>query len=161
MKRRRLVRVAGMGMAATFALVGVVFLTIPGDVLAAFNWAGRPFGLPQSPTDAFTLYLALAVAYMYVVTLLAWRMARQPEVRAYAGVLVQAKGASALVCVGLFAVQDQYLVYLVNFAVDGALAAFVWWIALRPAARTRRQGVAGRREGRAVETGSGAAGSAR
>ena len=132
MRRRQLVRATGRVLAATFALVGVVFLVIPGGVLGAFNWAGRALGLPQSATAAFTLYLALAAAYMYAVTVVAWQMARRPDVRAYPWILVQAKAASALVCLVLFAVQEQYLIYLANFAVDGAIAVFVWWIALRP-----------------------------
>jgi hypothetical protein len=135
MTRRQLVQTSGAALAATFAVVGVVFLVIPGGVLAAFNWAGRGLGLSQSPTHAFTLYLALAVAYMYVVTVLAWQMARHPAVRAYPWVLVQAKAASALVCIVLFAAQAHYLIYLANFAVDGAIALFVWGLALRRAPR--------------------------
>jgi hypothetical protein len=149
-----------MVLAATFALVGVVFLVIPGGVLGAFNWAARPLGLPQSPTAAFTLYLALAVAYMYVVTVLAWQIARHPDVRAYPWVLVQAKAASALVCLALFAVQEQYLIYLANFAVDGAIAVCVWWIALRPAPRGAGV-IQGRGTGHAVEPTSAAVGRSR
>lgn len=132
---RRLVRVTGAVLAVTFAAVGLVFLLVPGRVLALFNAAGEPLGLPASPTEAFTLFLALAVAYMYVVTLLAVQMARRPRVTAYPWVLVQAKAASALVCVVLFAAHDQYLVYLANALVDGALAVLVWAIAIRGSAR--------------------------
>ena len=156
MTRRRLVRASGTVLAATFALVGVVFLVIPGGVLGAINWAGRALGLPQSPTAAFTLYLALAVAYMYVVSLLAWQMARHPDVRAYPWILVQAKAASALVCLALFAFQEQYLIYLANFAVDGAIAVFVWWIALRPAPRGNGV-IKGRGTGKALKQRSAAA----
>jgi hypothetical protein len=132
MTRQRLVRATGMVLAATFILVGIVFLLMPGGVLGAFNAAGRALGMPRSTTAAFTLYLALTVAYMYVVTVLAWQMARRPDIRAYPWILVQAKAASSLLCLALFAVQEQYLIYLANFAVDGAIAVFVWWIALRP-----------------------------
>jgi hypothetical protein len=45
--------------------------------------------------------------------------------------LVQAKAASAVVCLGLFVLQEQYLLYLANFVVDGAIALFVWWLCLR------------------------------
>jgi len=55
--------------------------------------------------------------------------------RTYPWVLVQAKAASALVCLGLFALQEQYLLYLANFVVDGAIALVVWWLCLRPAGR--------------------------
>lgn len=122
---------AGLGMAGTFAAVGVVFAAIPGKVLAAFNWLAGGLGWPESTTEPYTLYLALAIAYMYVVTLLAWQMARHPEERVYPWVLVQAKAASALVCIALFALQEQYLLYLANFVVDGAIALFLWWLCLR------------------------------
>lgn len=152
MTRRRLVRVSGLAMAVTFALVGAVFLLAPGGVLAAFNWAGRALQLPESPTDAFTLYLALAVAYMYVVTVLALQMARHPDVRVYPWLLVQAKMASALVCLGLFAFQEQQLIYFANFAVDGTIAALVWWIALRHAPEAEPATAESPRESRGRET---------
>jgi hypothetical protein len=131
----RLVRMAGLSLAGTFAVVGIIFVAIPGKVLAAFNWLAAGIGWPESTTEPYTLYLALAVAYMYVVMLLAWQMVRHPEVRAYPWVLVQAKTASAVVCIGLFAIQEQYLLYLANFVVDGAIALFVWWLCLRRDAR--------------------------
>lgn len=118
-------------MAVTFAAVGVVFLVVPGEVLALFDRVGDGLGAPASTTEAFTLYLALAVAYMYVVTLLAVQMARRPQVRAYPWLLVQAKAASAVLCLVLFAAQDQYLVYAANALIDGLIAVFVWALALR------------------------------
>jgi hypothetical protein len=129
--RLRLVRVSGAGLAVTFAVVGVLFLVIPGDVLAAFNWLARELGWPETTTEPYTLYLALALAYMYVVAVLALQMARHTAERIYPWVLVQAKAASALICIGLFALQAHYVIYLVNFLVDGAIAAFVWWLCLR------------------------------
>lgn len=131
MTNLRLVRMTGWSLAGTFAVVGVIFLAIPGKVLAAFNWLAAGLGWPESTTEPYTLYLALAVAYMYVVTLLAWQMARHPEVREYPWVLTHAKAASALLSIGLFALQEQYLLYLANFVVDGAIALFVWWLCLR------------------------------
>lgn len=130
-----LVRLLGATLAPTFAAVGVVFLLIPGRVLALFNAVGDLLGLPPSPTDAYTLYLTLAVAYMYVVTVLAVQMARHPRVTSYPWVLVQAKAASAIVCLVLFVTQDQYLVYVANAAVDGAIALLVWALAVRGSAR--------------------------
>jgi hypothetical protein len=130
-----LVRLTGASLAVSFAAVGLVFLVIPGRVLGLFNTLGDAIGLAASPTEAFTLYLALAVAYMYVVTLLAVQMARHPEVTAYAWILVNAKAASALVCLVLFAAQGQYLIYLANAAVDGTIAVLVWLIAVRGLSR--------------------------
>ena len=69
-----------------------------------------------------------------MVTLLAWQMARHPDIRAFPWLLVHAKAASAVICLGLFALQEQYLLYLANFVVDGAIALFVWRLCLSAAA---------------------------
>lgn len=137
MTRKRLISMTGYGLAATFAVVGLVFIAIPGDVLAAFNWLGARLGWPASATEPYTLYLALAVGYMYIVVLLAWQTARHPEIRAYPWLLAQAKGASAVLSLGLFALQDHYLIYLANFVVDGAIALVVWWLCLREVREAR------------------------
>ena len=131
MVNARLVRITGYSLAATFAVVGLIFVAIPSEVLAAFNWLAAGVGWPESTTAPYTLYLALALGYMYVVTLLAWQTARHPRVRWFPWMLVHAKAASALICLGLFALQEQYLIYLANFVVDGAIAAAVWWVCLR------------------------------
>jgi hypothetical protein len=127
----RLVRLTGTALAVVFAAVGVVFLLVPGRVLELFNAIGDVAGMPASPTAAFTLFLGLAVAYMYVVTLLAAQMARHPRVKTYPWLLVQAKAVSAVVCLALFAAQDHYLVYLANAVVDGTIAVVVWAVAVR------------------------------
>jgi hypothetical protein len=90
---------------------------------------------PATTTAPYTLFLAPALAYVYVVTLLAWQMGG-PHERVYPWVLTQAKAASAVICLGLFALQEQYLLYLANFVVDGAIAILVWWLCLRTAAGT-------------------------
>jgi hypothetical protein len=127
----RLIRLSATGMAATFALVGAIFLFIPDQVLAAFNYLARGLGWPQSPAEAHTLYLALAVGYMYVVTVLAVQMARLPEERVYPWLLAQAKAVSSLLSLVLFIAAGRYLICLANFVVDGAIAATVWWLCLR------------------------------
>lgn len=142
--RLKLIRWTGMGLVTVFAAVGICFLVIPGQVLSAFNRLGDLLGWPASPTDAYTLFLALAAGYMWVVTVLAWRMAREPENGIYPWLLMQAKAASALICLLLFAVQDRYAIYLVNFLVDGAIAVFVWAVALRRGRRLQRRPVRAR-----------------
>lgn len=131
MRRPQLITATGYSLAGTFAVVGLVFVAIPGKVLAAFNWLGDGLGWPASSTEPYTLFLALALAYMYLVTMLAWQMARHPEIRVYPWLLVHGKAASAVICLGLFAVQDQYVLYLANFVVDGAIALAVWALCLR------------------------------
>lgn len=130
----RLVRASAAALAVVFAVVGIVFLVIPGDVLAAFNWLASHLGWPKSTRNAFTLYLALSVAYMYIVTVLAVQMARQPGERVYPWLLTQAKAVSSLVCIGLFVLQAHDVIYLANFLIDGAIATFVWWLCLRRSA---------------------------
>lgn len=137
MLQRDLVRVTGYGLAASFALVGVLFLAIPADVLSALNRVGAATGLARSPLQGHGFYVALAVAYMYLVTVLATLMARHPEDRAYATLLVHAKAASSLLSLVLFAAHAHYLVYLTNFAVDGAIALFVYVACARPVASPR------------------------
>ena len=129
--RERLSRTTGLVLAGTFAAVGAIFLVIPGEVLAAFDWLSSGIGLPGAPTGGQAFYPALAVAYMYVVTLLAWMMARRPDERVFPWLLVNAKAASSLLSLALFVIDDQYLIYLANFAVDGVIALFVWWLCLR------------------------------
>ena len=125
------IRLGGAGMAATFAVVGVIFVAIPDQVLAAFNYLARGIGWPQSPTEAHTVFLALAVGYMYVVTVLAMQMARRPTERAWPWVLAQAKAASAVLSLALFVAGGWYLICLANFIVDAAIAAAVWMLCLR------------------------------
>ena len=133
MNRASLIRTTGTSLAGTFAVVGIIFLAIPEQVLAAFNWLADGLGWPQSTTQGYTIYLALAAGYMYLVTLLAWKTARAPGERVYPLLLVHAKAASAVICLGLFALQGHYLLYLANFVVDGAIALFVWSLCLAPA----------------------------
>jgi hypothetical protein len=137
MPQRDLVRIVGYGLAATFALVGVLFLAVPADVLSALNRVGTAVGLPRSPLEGHGFYLALAVAYMYLVTVLAVLMARHPEERVYATLLVHAKAASSVLSLLLFAAHAHYLVYLANFAVDGAIALLVYVVGARPVASPR------------------------
>lgn len=129
--RERLIKLTGLSLAGTFAVVGLIFLVIPGPVLGAFNWLSRGLGLPEAPTHGYAFYLALAVAFMYVVTVLAWMMSRRPAERVYPWLLVHAKAASSLLSLLLFAVDDRYLIYLANFAVDGAIAIIVAILCLR------------------------------
>lgn len=115
-------------LAVVFAVVGALFLIIPGETLAFFNALSRRLGLAEGPAGR-SFFVVLAGAYMYVVTVLAWQMFRRPEDKAYPLLLGQAKLASAVLSFLMFAVQAPWLIYLVNGAVDGALGLLV--LALR------------------------------
>lgn len=123
-------RAIGLTLAAVFAVVGGVFLIIPGEMLRFFNAVSRRLGMAEGPTGP-SFFGALAGAYMYVVTVLAWLMFRSPGDRIYARLLGQAKLASAALSFLLFALQAPWLIYLANGIVDAALGAFVLALSAR------------------------------
>jgi len=118
-------RVAAYGMAVVFAAVGCVFLAAPGSVVSFFNSLSGPLGMRPAPAPGSSLFSALAAAYMYLVTILAWNMARRPEEDAFPRLLVHAKLASAIVSLGLFFASGPYLVFLANGVVDGLIGGSV------------------------------------
>jgi hypothetical protein len=124
-------RTISLGLAVVFALVGGVFLFLPGEMLAFFNALSRRLGLTEGPTGG-SFFVALAGAYMYLVTILAWRMFRSPRERIYPQLLAQAKLASAALSFLLFAFLAPWLIFLVNGIVDGALGFIVLAMAPRP-----------------------------
>ena len=104
-----------------FAVVGLVFLFIPSQVLVFFNYVSSYLGMPQSPIEGFSFYLILAVAYMYIVTLLALLMYLHPQEKSYPFLLANAKLASSAVSLYLFLVSQPYLIYIANCVVDGCI----------------------------------------
>jgi len=119
-----------LALAVVFALVGAIFLLLPQGTLALFNTISRRLGMVEGPVEP-TFFLALAGAYMFAVTVLAWRMFRSPEERFYPLLLAQAKLASAALSFALFAFRAPWLIFLVNGFVDGALGLAVLAIYLR------------------------------
>jgi hypothetical protein len=125
----RLYKITSLALALVFASVGALFLLKPDVVLAFMNGLGRGFGCPEAPLNGAGFYLALAVGYMYVVTLLAGMMFRNPSMRILPFLLAQAKGASGLLSVGLFIFHRSYFVYAANGAVDLALCGLAAFMA--------------------------------
>ena len=123
----RLYRMTALALAVAFAAVGLVFLFAPGALQDAFDSLGRQAGIKGMPVgDAESgLFRVLAVAYMYVVTILAWMMFRRPADPVWPALLAQAKFASALVSILLFALGESYLVYAANGLVDGLIGMVV------------------------------------
>lgn len=113
-----------LALAVVFAVVGAIFLVIPGEMLTFFNDVSRRLGMVEGPVER-SFFGVLAAAYMYVVTALAWLMSRSPREMIYPRLLGQAKLASSALSFLLFAVHAPWLVYLVNGIVDGALAVVV------------------------------------
>ena len=115
----RLYKLFSLTAAAIFAVVGLIFLIFPDSALIFFNSISGYFGLPQAPLQGTGFYLILASAYMYLVTLLAYLMYRYPEQNIYPFLLAQGKLASSIVSIYLFLMHQPYLIYLVNFVIDG------------------------------------------
>ncbi len=121
----RLYRLISLILAAIFAVTGLLFLFIPDKVLVLFNNLSPLFGLTASPVAGFSFYLILSVGYMYFVTILAFLMFRHPENRYFPFLLTQAKLASSILSLGLFLFQAHYLIYFVNFLIDGVIGIVV------------------------------------
>jgi hypothetical protein len=101
-------------MAAGFAAVGILFVAVPGFFVEA--------------TDD-RLWLALAFAYMVVITGLA--LVVQADVVRYRPlllVLAAGKTASSLGSLLYFAFEEDTFFLLLNFLVDGFLAAASLWL---------------------------------
>jgi len=122
----KLYRSAALVLAASFLLVGALFLAVPDRVISFFNRLSAPLGLPEGPPVGHSFFLILASGYMYLVSLLAWLMYKHPRKRTFPFILAHGKSASSLLSLLFFLTQKPYLIYLVNFLVDGVIAAGVW-----------------------------------
>ncbi len=131
----KLYRVAALALAASFLLVGALFLAVPDGVLSFFNRLSGPLGLPEAPPIGHSFFLVLTSGYMYLVSLLAWLMFKHPENRTFPLILAHGKSASSLLSLGFFLAHSPFLIYLANFLVDGLIAGCVWWMS-----RARRPG---------------------
>ena len=128
-------RVMSLTFSSAFAIVGLLFLLIPGAVLHFFNILSPALGMTASPETGAEFYLALAGGYMYLVTVIAYMMYRHPSERHLPLLLINGKLSTAFLSVILFAVQGRYLIYAVNAVVDSgiALAVIPFYLKLRRA----------------------------
>lgn len=129
-------KAVSLTLVLTFAAVGSLFLLQPDAALRLMNGLGRGFGLPEAPLAGASFYLGLAAGYMYVVTVLAWMMFRNPALPLLPLLMAHAKGASGLISCGLFVFHHSYFIYLANGAIDLLLAV----LALILLAKRRRAG---------------------
>jgi hypothetical protein len=107
--------------AVIFAVVGVLFLFWSDGVIVFFNMLSAAIGMTSAPIAAVHFYLILAVAYMYLVTLLAFMMYREPGSAQLPLLLANAKLASSLLSFAFYFWSNPYLIYLSNGIVDGSL----------------------------------------
>ena len=123
-------------LAASFALVGLLFIVTPDGVLGALDDFGDRFGdFSPAPETAEHLWLALGFAYMTVITGIC--LVVQADVVRYRPLLLvlgAGKAASSLAALGFFVFDDDVFAYLLNFLVDGFLvgvALLLWSLAGR------------------------------
>ncbi len=112
-------------MAVVFAITGLLFLVVPDGVLSFFNSISLEIGMKEAPLNGKGFYLILAAGYMYLVTLLAFLMYRYPENKYFPLLLANGKLASSSLSLYMFISHQPYLIYLVNFTVDGMIGSVV------------------------------------
>jgi hypothetical protein len=129
----RMYRIVSLFLSVLFAVVGLIFLLAPNAVLSAFNGISRNLGMVETPPQGPGIFPVLAVAYMYLVALLAFLMYIHPEEKAFPLILSNAKVSSSALSLGMIVFQGTYLVYITNFIVDGVIAAgvIVLWRMMR------------------------------
>lgn len=117
-------------MALGFAVVGVLFIAVPGGVLDVISDLGEEIGeFTRAPETEEQLWLALAFAYMVAITGIC--LVAQADVVRYRPlllVLAAGKAASSLGSLCFFLFDQDVFIYLLNFLVDGFLAAAALWL---------------------------------
>lgn len=118
-------------LAASFAVVGILFIAVPDGVLDTISDLGDEIGdFPRAPHTVEKLWLALAFAYMVVITGIC--VVAQLDVVRYRPILLVlavGKAASSLAALGFFVFDQDVFIYLLNFLVDGFLVgvALLLW----------------------------------
>ena len=118
-------RTVSLLLTLTFAVVGIIFLFHANTVLTFFNSVSEIFGMQASPVTGNGFYLILAVGYMYLVSLLAYLTFRHPDNRYFPLLLAHGKLASSVFSLSFFIFHYFFLIYLVNFIVDGLIGLLV------------------------------------
>ena len=117
-------------MAASFAVVGILFIAVPNGVLDTISDLGDSLGgFTRAPHGSEELWLALAFAYMVVITGIC--LVVQADVVRYRPlllVLAAGKTASSLGSLGFYLFDQDVFIYLLNFLVDGFLALAALWL---------------------------------
>ena len=125
-------------LAASFALVGLLFIVAPDGTLGALEDFGDwlPLGtFSPAPETAEQLWLALGFAYMTVIAGLCLVVSGDVvRYRPLLLVLAAGKAASSLAALGFYLFDRDVFPYLLNFLVDGFLVGvslLLWSLAGR------------------------------
>jgi hypothetical protein len=127
-------------LALGFAVVGILFVVTPDGVIHTIDDLGDDLGsFAHGPATSEKLWLALAFAYMTVITGIAVVASLDVvRFRPFLLVLAAGKTASSLAAGAYFVWSRDVFIYLLNFIVDGLLvgvALWCWVLAGRAAAR--------------------------
>jgi hypothetical protein len=127
------------GLAVCFAVVGLLFIITPNGVLGRIDDVGHWIGsFSTAPQSDEKLWLALAFAYMTVITGIAWLVSTDVgRYRPFLLVLAAGKAASSLAAGAFYFFHDDVFIYLLNFLVDGSLVLIVLgcWVVSAPLER--------------------------
>jgi hypothetical protein len=115
-------KLASLTLSIIFGIVGIIFLAMPAQVLGFFNAISTSYGLPSTPTEGTSFFLILAVAYMYLVSMLAFMMYKNPENSSFPLLLINAKSVSTVASILFIIVHGHCLIYIVNAITDGSIA---------------------------------------
>jgi hypothetical protein len=123
-------------LAASFAVVGILFIAAPNGVLDVISDLGDEIGdFTRAPETVERFWLALGFAYMVVIAgICAVVQADVVRYRPLLLVLAAGKAASSLAALGFYVFDSDVFIYLLNFIVDGSLvgvALLLWRIAGR------------------------------
>lgn len=117
-------------LAASFALVGLLFIAVPNGTLDVLTDIGDVFGdFTPAPHGDQQLWLALGFAYMVVITGIC--LVVQADVvrfRPLLLVLAAGKAASSLAALGFYLFDADVFANLLNFLVDGFLTVAALWL---------------------------------
>ena len=117
-------------LAVSFAVVGILFIAVPSGVLDTISDLGDSLGgFTRAPHGSEQLWLALAFAYMVVITGIC--IVAQADVVRYRPLLIVlavGKTASSLGSLGFYLFDQHVFIYLLNFLVDGFLALLSLWL---------------------------------
>ena len=108
----------------------MLFIAVPSGVLDTISDLGDSIGgFTRAPHGAEQLWLALAFAYMVVITgICVVAQADVVRYRPFLLVLAVGKTASSLGSLGFYLFDQHVFIYLLNFLVDGFLALLALWL---------------------------------
>ena len=125
-------------LAASFAIVGILFIATPDGVLDVISDLGNSLPLGQftrAPETTEQFWLALGFAFMVVIAGIALVVSLDAvRFRPLLLVLAAGKTASSLGALGFYLFDQDVFIYLLNFLVDGYLAGLsllLWSLAGR------------------------------